>query len=78
MSCGPMPTLVDVGLPDGDGLELARRNRRAAVVPAGAGHVVRRRRGLERRAPATSGAVGFVPKTELATGSLHELLAGVT
>src|SRR4051812_19658919 len=72
----PDAALVDVGLPDGDGLELARRiaalpsSPRVVITSSDADAVTDdTARGL--------GAVGFLPKTELANGSLRELLTGV-
>jgi CheY-like chemotaxis protein len=72
----PDAALVDVGLPDGDGLELARRiaalpwSPRVVITSSDADVVTDdAARGL--------GAVGFLPKTELANGSLRELLTGV-
>ena len=72
----PDAALVDVGLPDGDGLELARRiaalpwSPRVVITSSDADAVTDDgARGL--------GAVGFLPKTELASGSLRELLTGV-
>ena len=47
----PDAALVDVGLPDGDGVTLARRARRAAVAPAHRAHVVRPRRDESRVRP---------------------------
>ena len=71
----PAAARVDVGLPDGDGIELARilaalpwaprvvltSSDASATTPAGAREV---------------GAVGFVAKDELPDGSLRGLLAG--
>ena len=72
----PDAALVDVGLPDGDGLELARR---IAALPWSPRVVI-----TSSDADAITddgardlGAVGFLPKTELANGSLRELLTGV-
>ena len=72
----PDAVLVDVGLPDGDGLELARR---IAALPAAPRVVL-----TSSDADVTTndgarelGAVAFVPKTELASGSLRQLLTGV-
>jgi CheY-like chemotaxis protein len=72
----PDAALVDVGLPDGDGLELARR---IAALPWSPRVLV-----TSSDADATTdeaarelGAVAFLPKTELANGSLRELLTGV-
>ena len=72
----PDAALVDVGLPDGDGLELARSiaalpwSPRVVITSSDADAVTDdAARGL--------GAVGFLPKTELANGSLRELLTGV-
>jgi CheY-like chemotaxis protein len=73
----PDAALVDVGLPDGDGLELARR---IAALPWSPRVVITSSDGdaaSDARAR-DLGAVGFVPKTELATAHLYELLAGVT
>jgi len=71
----PRAMLVDVGLPDGDGVTLAAQlssmpwrprivltsSDPDAVTPAGA-----------QRA----GAIGFVPKEELASGTLRAMLEG--
>ena len=72
----PDAALVDVGLPDGDGLELARRiaalpwSPRVVITSSDADAVTDDAvRGL--------GAVGFLPKTELVNGPLRELLRGV-
>jgi CheY-like chemotaxis protein len=72
----PDTALVDIGLPDGDGLELARRiaalpwSPRVVITSSDADAVADdAARGL--------GAVGFLPKTELANGSLRALLTGV-
>jgi CheY-like chemotaxis protein len=72
----PNAALVDVGLPDGDGLELARH---IAALPWSPRVVL-----TSSDADATTndgardlGAVAFLPKTELANGTLRELLTGV-
>ena len=75
-SCARRRVLVDVGLPDGDGLELAQRIAALPWSPRVVHHVLRRRRG-HGRCGARPGAVGFLLKTELANGSLRELLTGV-
>jgi CheY-like chemotaxis protein len=72
----PDAVLVDIGLPDGDGLVLAQQ---VAARPWAPRVVITSSdpdavtddiaRGL--------GAVAFLPKTELADGSLRELLTGV-
>jgi DNA-binding NarL/FixJ family response regulator len=72
----PDAALVDVGLPDGDGLELARHiaalswSPRVVITSSDADATT-------NDAARALGAVGFVPKTELANGSLGELLTGV-
>jgi DNA-binding NarL/FixJ family response regulator len=72
----PDAALVDVGLPDGDGIELARRIaalpwRPRVVLTSSDADVV-----TDERARAL-GAVGFLPKTELANPALRALLTGV-
>jgi DNA-binding NarL/FixJ family response regulator len=72
----PDAALVDVGLPDGDGIELARRIaalpwRPRVVLTSSDADVV-----TDDRARAL-GAAGFLPKTELANRALRELLTGV-
>jgi CheY-like chemotaxis protein len=72
----PDAALVDVGLPDGDGLELARRisalpwSPRVVITSSDADAVT------EDGARAV-GVVAFLPKTELAGGRLRALLTGV-
>lgn len=72
----PDAALVDVGLPDGDGLELARRisglpwSPRVVITSSDADAVT------DDGARAL-GAVAFLPKTELAGGRLRALLTGV-
>jgi DNA-binding NarL/FixJ family response regulator len=72
----PDAALVDVGLPDGDGLDLARRiaalpwSPRVVLTSSDADAVSTD--GAQRL-----GAVGFLPKTDLADGSLRRLLTGV-
>ena len=72
----PDAVLVDVGLPDGDGLELAQRiaalpwSPRVVITSSDADVIT----GDGAR---SRGAVAFLPKTELASGSLRELLTGV-
>jgi len=71
----PDAVLVDVGLPDGDGIALAGRLRELDRVP----RVV-----LTSTDPAAAdgtaagrvGAVGFLPKDELAGDALRAMLAG--
>jgi CheY-like chemotaxis protein len=72
----PDAALVDVGLPDGDGIELAQR---IAALPWGPRVVLTSSDAdvvTDARARAL-GAAGFLPKTELANGSLRSLLTGV-
>ena len=73
----PDAALVDVGLPDGDGLELARR---IAALPWSPRVLITSSDGDAASGARARdlGAIGFVPKTELATAPLYELLAGVT
>jgi CheY-like chemotaxis protein len=72
----PDAALVDVGLPDGDGIELARHiaalsfSPRVVLTSTDADAVT------DARARAL-GASAFLPKTELGSGYLRELLAGV-
>jgi two-component system, NarL family, nitrate/nitrite response regulator NarL len=56
-SLEPELALVDVHLPDGDGVELSSRLRRLAVQPC-----------VEE-----CGALGFVPKSELSGAAVREL-----
>jgi DNA-binding NarL/FixJ family response regulator len=72
----PDAALVDVGLPDGDGLELARL---IAALPWRPRVVLTSSDADATNAEAARrlGATGFIPKTELADGSLRGLLAGV-
>jgi DNA-binding NarL/FixJ family response regulator len=72
----PDAVLVDVGLPDGDGLELARRiaslpQRPRVVITSSDADAVTSEGAREL------GAIGFLPKTDLADGSLRPLLTGV-
>jgi len=72
----PDAALVDVGLPDGDGLELARRIAALSwsprvLITSSDGDAVTNARARDL------GAVGFVPKTKLANAPLYGLLAGV-
>jgi CheY-like chemotaxis protein len=72
----PDAALVDVGLPDGDGLELAQRlaalpwSPRVVITSSDADAVT-------DDAARALGAVAFLPKTELADGRLRPLLTGV-
>jgi CheY-like chemotaxis protein len=72
----PDAALVDVGLPDGDGLELARRisalpwRPRVVITSSDADAVT----GDRARA---LGAVAFLPKSELADGRLQAFLTGL-
>jgi DNA-binding NarL/FixJ family response regulator len=72
----PDAALVDVGLPDGDGLELARRisalpwSPRVVITSSDPDAVT----GDGARA---LGAIAFLPKTELADGRLRAFLTGV-
>jgi CheY-like chemotaxis protein len=72
----PDAALIDVGLPDGDGIELAQRiaalswGPRVVLTSSDADAVT------DDRARAL-GAAGFLPKTELANGGLRGLLTGV-
>jgi CheY-like chemotaxis protein len=72
----PDAALVDVGLPDGDGLELARHisalpwSPRVVITSSDADAV-------SSRGARDLGAVAFLPKTELADGDLRALLTGV-
>jgi DNA-binding NarL/FixJ family response regulator len=70
----PDAALVDVGLPDGDGAELARRLAALPWRP----RVVITSSDADVMTPAgalTLGAVGFLPKATLADGMLRDMLA---
>lgn len=71
----PDAVLVDVGLPDGSGLTLARR---LATLPWRPRIVVTSsdRDATTHDGALAAGAVGFVPKGDLPDGSLLRLLAG--
>lgn len=71
----PDAVLVDVGLPDGSGLTLARR---LATLPWRPRIVVTSsdRDATTHDGALALGAVGFVPKGDLPDGSLLRLLAG--
>ena len=66
----PVAALVDVSLPDGDGVELARRLAAMAWTP----RVLLTSSDLEP--PARAGAIPFVAKDHLADGALRSRLAG--
>jgi len=66
----PVAALVDVGLPDGDGVELAARLVAAAWEP----RVVLTSSDTE--AATRSGAIPFIAKDHLADGKLRSLLRG--
>ena len=71
----PAAALVDVGLPDGDGLELAAR---LAALPWSP-RVVITSSDAEATTPDGArrlGAVGFLAKGSLLNGTLHGLLTG--
>jgi DNA-binding NarL/FixJ family response regulator len=72
----PDAALIDVGLPDGDGLELARR---IAALPWRPRVVLTSSDADATTAEAARrlGATGFLPKTELGNSSLRVLLTGV-
>lgn len=71
----PDVLLVDVGLPDGDGFEVAERLRRDAVPPPAIVFTSNRdATGFARRI-AMCGGAGFVAKHELTGHALAELLA---
>jgi DNA-binding NarL/FixJ family response regulator len=69
----PAAALVDIGLPDGDGISLARElaalpwSPRVLLTSADAGSV-------QPGAVDGSGAVAFIPKTELPNAPLDQLL----
>jgi len=66
----PVAALVDVGLPDGDGVELAALLLAAAWAP----RVVLTSSDTE--AASRSGTIPFIAKDELADGGLQRLLSG--
>jgi CheY-like chemotaxis protein len=71
----PQAMLVDIGLPDGDGFDLARRlsalpwRPRVVLISSDSDAA----NGAEAR---RMGAVGFVPKDELPGASLRGLISG--
>jgi DNA-binding NarL/FixJ family response regulator len=71
----PDAVLVDVGLPDGDGVTLARELAalpwRPRVVLTSSDSEAATQRDLR-----TSGAAAFVPKDQLPNAALHRLLGG--
>jgi CheY-like chemotaxis protein len=71
----PRAALVDVGLPDGDGVELAAELSQLPWQP----RVLLTSSDPEVTTTAearAAGAVGFLSKTELPTGNLWQMLAG--
>jgi CheY-like chemotaxis protein len=66
----PVAALVDVSLPDGDGVELARRMAAMPWTP----RVLLTSSDLE--APTRAGAIPFIAKDHLADGALRSRLAG--
>jgi CheY-like chemotaxis protein len=66
----PVAALVDVSLPDGDGVELARRMAAMPWMP----RVLLTSSDLE--APTRAGAIPFIAKDHLADGALRSRLAG--
>jgi len=71
----PDAVLVDVGLPDGDGIALAGRLSEMEWVP----RVVLTSTdpaAADGSATSRSGAVGFLPKDELAGDALRQMLVG--
>jgi two-component system nitrate/nitrite response regulator NarL len=74
-SLRPEAVLVDVGLPDGDGLTLARR---LAGLPWSPRIVLTSsdRDATTHEEALEAGALGFVPKDDLPDASLLRLLAG--
>jgi DNA-binding NarL/FixJ family response regulator len=71
-SLEPELALVDVHLPDGDGVELSSRLRRLAVQPAVI--LISSRDGAEiEPCVEECGALGFVPKSELSGAAVREL-----
>jgi DNA-binding NarL/FixJ family response regulator len=74
MARRPRAVLVDIGLPDGDGITLARWLVALPWRP----HVVLTSSDPDAASPedvVASGANAFVPKEELPTAPLHQLLA---
>jgi CheY-like chemotaxis protein len=71
----PQAVLVDVGLPDGDGLQLAER---LAALPWRPRVAITSSDPDATSTPAARdlGAVGFVAKEDLLDGSLRDMLAG--
>jgi CheY-like chemotaxis protein len=73
----PDTVLVDIGLPDGDGFALTRELRRRAWAP----RVVIFSSDADRAnvaAARRAGAIAFLPKDELSSPALQQLLAGGT
>ena len=71
----PDAALVDVGLPDGDGIALAAQLVGAAVASPRGGRLVGSGRHQHGGRPAV-GAVGFMAKEALPDGTLAALLTG--
>jgi CheY-like chemotaxis protein len=71
----PCAALVDVGLPDGDGVTLATELSSLPWAP----RIVLTSSDPDAVSPASAvraGAVGFVPKEDLASGKLRAMLEG--
>ena len=66
----PVAALVDVGLPDGDGVDLAAR---LVAAPWGPRVVLT---SSDPAAAARAGSIPFIAKDDLADGDLQSLLAG--
>ena len=72
----PEAAIVDVGLPDRDGIDLARQLAELPWGPRVAVTSTDRDAGLAVDARQGDGALAFIPKEDLASATLRELLTG--
>ena len=72
----PDAALVDIGLPDGDGFELAQRFFGAALAAARRAHLLGLGRAPTRRSPAGWAPPASYPRTSSSAASLRRLIGG--